>query len=445
MSTITKLLERTYRERIITPTIIRYESGKKMDVLSRVRDWAPTEFMGAGATGKLGEGLINNLRAKFQGSVISLKDIGSFNMMGVGLTSRGIEELADDRNVKDMFLDKQMWALQYPTVPEEAIFSNRRIDYFTSTKHTKRLMGCDRANQQGYGGEGILVSVPDTGGTRTHRSYSSRFEYKSLMKDKGQIADKNAHGTWCVGCIGGKEIDDRTYSPPVPTEGMAPGVDLLGIKVLGYVIGTGFTSDIIQSMEYSLEKGADVVSMSLGGPAPEEGERDPQCELISAISDNGVTFVVAGGNSGPDSGTIGSPGTCPKALTVGAYDPSTGEIADFSSRGPTPEGDIKPDVIAPGVNTHAPVHGMLGRTGDKRNQRFAPLSGTSMATPHTAGLVALMKQAKRDLVGKDMSTEEIKRMCKELGESKNNTRGWGFMKWSWFERWLSTEYGIEEE
>jgi serine protease AprX len=113
---------------------------------------------------------------------------------------------------------------------------------------------------------------------------------------------------------------------------------------------------------------------------------------INRAVDNGIVAVVAAGNSGPRRYTIGSPGAAEKAITVGAM-ADVGEkgfsLADFSSRGPTADGRTKPDIAAPGVNI------MAARANTTSS--YISYNGTSMATPFTAGTVALMLDANPNL------------------------------------------------
>jgi hypothetical protein len=67
----------------------------------------------------------------------------------------------------------------------------------------------------------------------------------------------------------------------------------------------------------------------------------------------------------------------------------------------------------------------------------------SMATPHVSGLLACAAQAWRRLLGRELTTHEVKRMMSELGHEKNNIDGWGFIDWWKFEEWLETEYGVK--
>ena len=127
--------------------------------------------------------------------------------------------------------------------------------------------------------------------------------------------------------------------------------------------------------------------MSLGGG--DTPEIDPIEEAVNRVSrETGALFVIAAGNSGRPE-TIGSPGSAESALTVGAVDRNDG-IAPFSSRGPAADGAVKPDVTAPGVGIVAAEAGTQGHVA---------MDGTSMATPHVAGVVALLKQQHPDWSG----------------------------------------------
>jgi subtilisin family serine protease len=230
---------------------------------------------------------------------------------------------------------------------------------------------------------------------------------------------------------------------------MAPDADLLAVKVLGYVIGTGSTSQIIKGLEIASEWDADVISMSLGGPSETEtAEEDPFYPVMEhLVNEEQRIVVVAAGNEGPEPNTISSPGSMPQVLTVGAYDPIKGEIAEFSSRGPTNWGDIKPDVVAPGVNILSASVGLLDYAVEKVADRYGILSGTSMATPHVAGLAVLMRQAHENLLRQTLTVDEIKKMMAawaiEQGIEKNNDYGWGPITWDIYEWWLSTQYSLQ--
>ena len=170
--------------------------------------------------------------------------------------------------------------------------------------------------------------------------------------------------------------------------GMAPGASLAAGKVCG-AFGCP-TSAILAGMEWAYNISADVVSMSLGGPAY---YYDILAQMADWLSDNGITVVIAAGNSGPDYFTVESPGISKKAITVAAATKAW-TVAYFSSAGPSPVGYYpKPDVAAPGMAVSSSVPPALATFPDFPYEAWA---GTSMATPHVSGLVALIKQAHPD-------------------------------------------------
>jgi len=256
------------------------------------------------------------------------------------------------------------------------------------------------------------------------------------------------HNTWVTSCIGGVVAIDEYLSQRsgkrILCEGMAPGCGLLAVKSLGYITGIGSTSNIIEGIDIAIEYGASVINLSLGGLCEvETPQEDPYFDVFREVLKYNVIPVAAAGNSGPGSGTIEMPGALEEVLTVGAYDPITGKVAQFSSRGPTKWNTIKPDIIMPGVNIDSGTDGVCDTAGDGVPSRYSPLSGTSMATPVAAGLITLMRQCHRDVLGRILTMDEIKAMMSELGHEKNPTSGWGTMTWQMYEHWLSTQYSVE--
>ena len=205
----------------------------------------------------------------------------------------------------------------------------------------------------------------------------------------------------------------------------------------------GCSSDVLQAMEMSIGLGAKVVSMSLGSDDAPKDEDNPEAKAINELVNRGIVPCVAAGNSGPGPSTVGSPGSCLNSLTVGSISPFTGEVSDFSSRGPTAgDGIMKPDVVAPGERINSALIGFLDQMTDPTQTRFGPISGTSMATPHLSGLVTCMAQLYRERIGRGLTVEEIKTMMEALGKPKDNDTGWGRLSWDVVESWVSTEYGI---
>jgi subtilisin family serine protease len=431
MDKIVPDLLRKYRNRVVYPVIVE----AKRDAFDKVRAQLKATVP------------INLLEAKFNTFLPRImpliefplskwKELKAFNMVATVLTPDLIEEVAQWREVQKIYPDYLKWALQ--TVPLEGIFKDYRDKPFTSTYWTKRMLGLDRAK---YTGRGITTAVIDTGARVTHEQLK-RIRILTAIPEKGGSGDdSNGHGTHCASTVGGSYAIDRRYKAPV--EGMAPGCTLISIQALGFIIGMGTTSDVLEAMEMSIGLGAKVVSMSLGSDDAPKDEDNPEAKAVNKLVEAGILPVIAGGNSGPEPSTVGSPGSCLNSLTVGAWDEIKGEVADFSSRGPTKgDGYIKPDIVAPGVRINSALVGLLDQMTDPTQPRYGPISGTSMACPHAAGLVTCMAQLYRERIGKELTVEEIKTMMKALGHEKNNDDGWGLLRWDIVESWASTTYGV---
>ncbi|MFP8958360.1 S8 family peptidase [Natrialbaceae archaeon A-CW3] len=231
-------------------------------------------------------------------------------------------------------------------------------------------------------GEGVQIAVLDTGIDANHPDFGDRVVDQTDFTGDG-IGDRQGHGTHVAGIIAGDGTEsDGEYV------GMAPGAELVDVKVLGDA-GTGSLSDIAAGVEYAVEEDVDVISMSLGGPVQ---ENDPIVDAVEYAVGEGVTVVVSAGNDGPGYRTISSPAVADGAISVGATDATFEGIADFSSSGPTQLGQlVKPEVVAPGWTITATGSDEAGESP------YTEKSGTSMASPHVSGLVALLLEDEADL------------------------------------------------
>ncbi|WP_405831838.1 S8 family serine peptidase [Streptomyces sp. NBC_01176] len=249
-------------------------------------------------------------------------------------------------------------------------------------------IGTPRAWEAGLTGKGVTVAVLDTGVDVTHPDLAGRvFATKSFIEGQ-EVADRNGHGTHVTSTVGGSGAASDGKE-----RGVAPGAALAVGKVLSDQ-GSGSDSQIIAGMEWAArDVHAKVISMSLGSTEPSDGT-DPMAEAVDALSEEtGALFVVAAGNTGAPS-SIGSPGAADAALTVGAVD-SDDQPAYFTSGGPR-YGDnaLKPDLSAPGVDILAARSGLVDGDG-----YYTSMSGTSMATPHVAGVAALLAERHPDWSG----------------------------------------------
>jgi serine protease AprX len=271
----------------------------------------------------------------------------------------------------------------------------------------------------GYDGTGVGVAVLDTGIDATHpdlQPYGEKLRENFIVVtnplDEGPAAyipapvpdDEYGHGTHVAGTVGGTgAASDGLYT------GVAPGADLYGFKIGSANVLTWFA---IASYDWVLTEGQEVdnpirvVSNSWGGGGGSDFNPDDPVDIASkAAYDAGVVTVFAAGNAGSPN-TLGRNSTSPYVVTVGAADKDFA-LAPFSSTG-RPSGDLvrddngiyRPTVIAPGVDIIA-ARSLTGAVMSDAllldNPFYTVASGTSMATPHVSGIVALMLEANPDL------------------------------------------------
>lgn len=265
----------------------------------------------------------------------------------------------------------------------------------------------------GFTGKGVPVGIVDTGIDPDHPDVQGRIKASNDFTGEGN-RDNNGHGTHVAGIIGGTgAASDGKY------RGVAYECDYVIAKVLKGN-GSGLMSDVIAGVEYVVEQGARVVNLSLGGGGSCDGT-DALSVACDAAVDAGVVMCVAAGNSGPAAQTIGSPGCAKKVITIGATDKQDG-IASYSSRGPTQDNRVKPDVCFPGSSIIAP-RAKNTSMGTPLNDFYTTASGTSMATPHAAGTCALLVQKDATLTPAKVK-DALMNNTKDLGLDAN-TQGKG--------------------
>lgn len=220
------------------------------------------------------------------------------------------------------------------------------------------------------GSKSITVAVIDTGIDFNHPELKdSLVEGKNFLSPGGSANDDNGHGTHVAGTIGA--IGNNNTG----VVGVNWNVSLMPLKVCN-AAGTCPDDATAAALTYAADHGAKVVNMSLGGPGT-----PPQLlkEAMTYAASKGVFLAVAAGNSNADAGTH-YPAMLPESFTVAATDSSDGK-ASFSNWGK------RIDIAAPGV----------GIFSTHKDGQYKVLSGTSMATPHVAGLAALMLSVRPSL------------------------------------------------
>jgi len=253
--------------------------------------------------------------------------------------------------------------------------------------------------EAGFKGTGVKVAIIDTGIDETHPDFEGRIvASKSFVSDSA--TDDNGHGTHVAGIVAGSGAkSDGKYV------GVAPEASLYVAKVLRSD-GGGSMSGVMAGIEWAvLEQEVQILNLSLGSAVSCDGTDALSVLCDEAVTQAGVIVCVAAGNTGPNPKTIGSPGCARQVITVGAVDDDD-QIARFSSRGPTADGRIKPDIVYPGVGIAA-AQATGTRLGPVVVEGYIAIDGTSMATPHAAGVAALMLQAKPELEAEQLKAHML--------------------------------------
>ena len=240
-------------------------------------------------------------------------------------------------------------------------------------------------------GEGIKVAVLDTGFDIGHPDFTDRTVVTESFVDGEDAQDGHGHGTHCIGTsCGPRQLDSgRGY-------GLATGADIYAGKVLGSS-GSGDDAGILAGIDWAISQGCAVVSMSLGADVAEV--HPPYVAAGKRALARGTLIIAAAGNNAERSagnpGFVGTPANSPYIMAVGAVDQRL-DIADFSARSGANEGG-QVDVAGPGVDVYSSW---------PMPQRYNTISGTSMATPHAAGIAALLA-ATTGLRGRELWAELV--------------------------------------
>ncbi|MCF7900845.1 S8 family serine peptidase [Candidatus Woesearchaeota archaeon] len=336
-----------------------------------------------------------------------------FSGISVDLSEDEMNDVKSLSGVKSVYPDSEVHAILDVSVP--LIGANNVWNNYVDMQGNKLT------------GKGVNVAIIDTGVDYTHSDLGGcigatckvKGGYDFINYDYDPI-DDNGHGTHVAATVAGDGV----------LKGVAPDANIYAYKVLSSE-GSGSTSGVIDAIERSMDPNQDgdlsdhmnVISLSLGHDGG-----DPSTDASAIAIDNvvsaGVVAVIAAGNSGPSYSTVGCPGCADNALTVAASDDNDA-LAYFSSRGPTQGFTLKPDISAPGVNICA-----AQSSNEPWNDRLCidedhvSISGTSMATPHVSGVVALLLQKYPDLKPDEVkailmqNSEKIKGNLLEVGSGR---------------------------
>ncbi|MFT7685961.1 MAG: serine protease AprX, partial [Candidatus Azotimanducaceae bacterium] len=312
------------------------------------------------------------------------------------------------------------------------------------------LIDADMLHVQGVTGNGVGIAVIDTGSwdrralTRNTKgepriaAFYDAIENRTTLK----MTDENGHGSHIASVIASsKKTTDLNGKVPGSYHGIAPDSDLVIIRAFDSE-GRGTYMNVVRAIAYVIahkeEHNIKVLNLSFGATPGTHYWQDPINLAVMAAWKAGIVVIVSAGNKGPDPMSIGVPGNVPYVVTVGAMtDHFTPEIlfddylATFSSTGPTVEGFVKPEIIAPGGHMTGIMS--LNSTIAQEHPEFHDgftyflMSGTSQAAAVASGVAALMLQEEPDLTPNDIK-------CRLMSSAKAATRPDGSLAYSLFQQ-----------
>lgn len=285
------------------------------------------------------------------------------------------------------------------------------------------LLGVPELHACGLSGAGVVLGVQDSGFTLGHKAFAAAqvIAARDFVHGDDQVADEpndkpgqDDHGTMVLSTIIGQDGD--AYG------GVAPGVSVILAKTEDISVEAPIEEDyFVAGLEWIEGMGADLWTASLGyldwyTYSDLDGQTTLAAQASLVALQNGLIMFNAIGNSGPGPATLSTPSDTDGVIAVGAVDLG-GALTNFSSRGPTADGRIKPDVLAPG--------GGVWMVDPNSSDQYGKANGTSFAAPMAAGVGALLKQAYPKLGPKEMA--DLLRSTASDAAQPGNDRGWGLI------------------
>ncbi|HEX6383751.1 MAG TPA: S8 family serine peptidase, partial [Anaerolineae bacterium] len=357
------------------------------------------------------------------GSVVTYRPFWIINGVAASGTASAIYELAARSDVARLVLDEQRRYFEPPTKMHKLVLAPQYAAPAAGTLSwgLRRIRAPHVWHGLGVDGSGVTVAIVDTGVDWLHPDLNGNYRgnlgngnvehagnwYHAAYPTMTVPFDHIGHGTHVAGtAVGQNGI------------GVAPGAQWIAVSIAG-AGGLIYDSQVHAAFEWLLAPNGkptlapDVVNNSWGGP----GWYDAFVGDITALQAAGMIMVFAAGNSGPEAGTVNAPASYPDTLAVGASD-DIDAVAWFSSRGPSPlTTELKPLLVAPGTN-------ILSALPDNN---YGYVNGTSMATPHVAGSIALLLSADPDLSRQDITGLLLDTTVPVSSTHPNNDTGWGLL------------------
>jgi len=303
------------------------------------------------------------------------------------------------------------WTVRFGEACETRLFPA----YADSENNTyyPQVVGADALHRLGVTGRGVTVAVIDSGlwehpALLQDASGRDRVvaRYNAITDQVGDVFDESGHGTHISSTIAQSEPVTSAGIEPGSYKGIAPDVDLVAIKAFNYEGQADFL-DLVRAIQFVVDQreALDIRVLNLSFAARPRWQYwlDPVNQAVMRAWAAGITVVAAAGNEGPEPMTIGAPGNLPYVITVGAVtdswtpdDRRDDYIPDFSSAGPTPEGHIKPEIVAPGGHIPGFTRPEARLLRDFPEYQLTSgafvMTGSSQASAVVAGIAALLIQ-----------------------------------------------------
>jgi subtilisin family serine protease len=289
--------------------------------------------------------------------------------------------------------------------------------------------GVNVLHRQGITGKGVTVAVVDSGlwehkalmtDTSGRNRVVARYDALTNVVDR-EVVDESGHGTHMTSIIAHSGETTSDGRPTGTFKGVAPDVSLVAVKVLDRE-GFAHVLEIVRAIQWVVDNREKydirVLNLSFAQKPRWPYWEDPVNQAAMRAWAAGIAVVAAAGNDGPDPETIGSPGNLPYLITVGAvtdsWTPDTRDddyIPDFSSRGPTPSGHVKPDIVALGGHMTGLIHPesaiAVEQPEDILQTGEFVSTGSSQASAFVTGILALLLQLEPDLSPDDLKCKLI--------------------------------------
>ena len=322
---------------------------------------------------------------------------------------------------------------------ESVLFVEPYLTPHLMNDEAKKITETQVAYENGINGTGEILAITDTGIYRSHEVFQNTKKILAIVDIAGDSSqsggDGDGHGTHVAGSVAGNVAP---YNESNKEDGQAISANLVDVKVFNNQGDWAAGNNEHSFWQRAYQEGAKVNNNSWGADSAGLYTSTDQNADRIVVDNIDYVLTVANGNAGPGRQTVGSPGVAKNVISVGAVrSANPQDVSNFSSRGPTQDGRIKPDVMAPGA--------MITSAKTQSTNGYVDMQGTSMATPQVTGIAGLVREYFKDGIYEsgplNPSAALVKAMLingaveisgqgsDSFGEGKvpNNSQGWGLV------------------